>query len=62
MNLLFPQKEMLVLLIINGRMSMAGILRKKIISITGRCLICFTITAINARQIETITIKNIPAL
>jgi len=41
---------------------MMGIFLKRIISIKGRCLTCFTNTAIKAKHSEAVTIKKIPAL
>jgi len=61
-NLLFPKKDILAFLSINGIMIMAGILRKKIICIKGRWPTFFTISATNAKQTEAISMKKIPAL
>ncbi len=61
-DLLFPQKDIFLFFNIKGIINTIGILLKKIISIKGKSLKNFTITAINAKQIEARIIITIPTL
>jgi hypothetical protein len=62
MNLLFPKKERLVFLIIIGMMSIVGKLRKKTISIKGRCPTFLINEAIKAKDSAASMFNKIPFL
>jgi hypothetical protein len=61
-GLLFPQKDIFLFFNIKGIINTLGTLLKKIISIKGKSFKNFTITAINAKQIEARIIIKIPTL